>query len=211
MRNTVAQQKQIMRFMPIVFGFFLARFPAGLFVYWVASNLITFSPELHDLPPRPAPASPRGRPHGRPRRYHPETRWRERRASPENRRELDEEWQGEEQKEEGREQKEVMASHHSHPRRRRADRGHTGAAPKGAGLQHQAPRSPSPRPDEETDNETSILCEVLSILICTGPRKPPCLYIRSQLSIGPGLCELRRTPSTRSSTSENSILRHFGE
>ena len=42
MRNTVAQQKQIMRFMPIVFGFFLARFPAGLFVYWVASNLITF-------------------------------------------------------------------------------------------------------------------------------------------------------------------------
>jgi YidC/Oxa1 family membrane protein insertase len=42
MRNTVAQQKQIMRFMPIVFGFLLARFPAGLFVYWVASNLITF-------------------------------------------------------------------------------------------------------------------------------------------------------------------------
>ena len=42
MRNTVAQQKQIMRFMPLVFGFLLARFPAGLFVYWVASNLITF-------------------------------------------------------------------------------------------------------------------------------------------------------------------------
>ena len=42
MRNTVAKQKQIMRFMPIAFGFFLARFPAGLFVYWVASNLITF-------------------------------------------------------------------------------------------------------------------------------------------------------------------------
>ena len=42
MRNTVAQQKQIMRFMPIVFGFLLARFPAGLFVYWVTSNLITF-------------------------------------------------------------------------------------------------------------------------------------------------------------------------
>ena len=42
MRNTVAQQKQIMRFMPIVFGSFLARFPAGLFVYWVTSNLITF-------------------------------------------------------------------------------------------------------------------------------------------------------------------------
>jgi YidC/Oxa1 family membrane protein insertase len=41
MRNTVAQQKQIMRFMPIAFGVFLARFPAGLFVYWVTSNLIT--------------------------------------------------------------------------------------------------------------------------------------------------------------------------
>ena len=42
MRNTVAKQKQIMRFMPLAFGFFLARFPAGLFVYWVTSNLITF-------------------------------------------------------------------------------------------------------------------------------------------------------------------------
>ena len=42
MRNTVAKQKQIMRFMPLMFGFFLARFPAGLFVYWVTSNLITF-------------------------------------------------------------------------------------------------------------------------------------------------------------------------
>jgi YidC/Oxa1 family membrane protein insertase len=41
MRNTVAQQKRIMRFMPPVFGFFLVRFPAGLFVYWVSSNLIT--------------------------------------------------------------------------------------------------------------------------------------------------------------------------
>jgi YidC/Oxa1 family membrane protein insertase len=41
MRNTVAQQKQIMRFMPIAFGVFLAGFPAGLFVYWVTSNLIT--------------------------------------------------------------------------------------------------------------------------------------------------------------------------
>ena len=42
MRNTVAQQKQIMRFMPLVFGYFLAKFPAGLFVYWVTSNFITF-------------------------------------------------------------------------------------------------------------------------------------------------------------------------
>jgi YidC/Oxa1 family membrane protein insertase len=32
-----------MRFLPIIFGFFLARFPSGLFVYWVTSNLITFT------------------------------------------------------------------------------------------------------------------------------------------------------------------------
>ena len=42
-RNTDPQQKQIMRFLPLVFGFFLARFPAGLFVYWITSNLITFA------------------------------------------------------------------------------------------------------------------------------------------------------------------------
>jgi YidC/Oxa1 family membrane protein insertase len=42
-RNTAPQQAQLMRFLPIIFGFFLARFPAGLFVYWVTSNLITFA------------------------------------------------------------------------------------------------------------------------------------------------------------------------
>ncbi|HEX6711053.1 MAG TPA: YidC/Oxa1 family membrane protein insertase [Rubrobacter sp.] len=42
-RNTAPQQAQLMRFLPIVFGFFLARFPSGLFVYWVTSNLITFT------------------------------------------------------------------------------------------------------------------------------------------------------------------------
>jgi len=42
-RNTATQQKQVMRFLPIIFGVFLARFPAGLFVYWVTSNLITFA------------------------------------------------------------------------------------------------------------------------------------------------------------------------
>jgi YidC/Oxa1 family membrane protein insertase len=42
-RNTAPQQKQLMRFLPIIFGFFLARFPSGLFVYWVTSNLITFT------------------------------------------------------------------------------------------------------------------------------------------------------------------------
>ena len=42
-RNSAPQQKQVMRFLPIIFGVFLARFPAGLFVYWVTSNLITFA------------------------------------------------------------------------------------------------------------------------------------------------------------------------
>src|ERR687898_1140543 len=57
MRNTVAQQKQIMRFMPLVFGFFLARFPAGLFVYWVTSNLITFCQNylIYRRVPQPPP------------------------------------------------------------------------------------------------------------------------------------------------------------
>src|SRR5215211_5084483 len=43
LRNTASQQKQLMRFLPIIFGFFLARFPSGLFVYWVTSNCITFA------------------------------------------------------------------------------------------------------------------------------------------------------------------------
>ncbi len=42
-RNTASQQRQLMRFLPIVFGFFLARFPTGLFVYWITSNCITFA------------------------------------------------------------------------------------------------------------------------------------------------------------------------
>ena len=57
MRNTVAQQKHIMRLMPIVFGFVLARFPAGLFVYWVTSNLITFCQNylIYRRTPHPPP------------------------------------------------------------------------------------------------------------------------------------------------------------
>jgi YidC/Oxa1 family membrane protein insertase len=42
-RNTATQQKQLMRFLPVVFGIFLARFPSGLFVYWITSNCITFA------------------------------------------------------------------------------------------------------------------------------------------------------------------------
>jgi YidC/Oxa1 family membrane protein insertase len=42
-RNTATQQKQLMRLLPIVFAFFLARFPSALFVYWITSNCITFA------------------------------------------------------------------------------------------------------------------------------------------------------------------------
>jgi YidC/Oxa1 family membrane protein insertase len=41
MKNTAPEQKRIMRFLPLVFGIVLLRFPAGLFVYWVTSNLIS--------------------------------------------------------------------------------------------------------------------------------------------------------------------------
>jgi len=41
MKNTAPEQKRIMRFLPLVFGIVLIRFPAGLFVYWVTSNLIS--------------------------------------------------------------------------------------------------------------------------------------------------------------------------
>jgi YidC/Oxa1 family membrane protein insertase len=42
LQYTAPQQKQLMLFLPIVFGLFLMRFPAGLFVYWISSNIITF-------------------------------------------------------------------------------------------------------------------------------------------------------------------------
>lgn len=45
LRHTAPQQRQLMRLLPPVFGVFmaLAGFPAGLFVYWIASNLITIA------------------------------------------------------------------------------------------------------------------------------------------------------------------------
>ena len=49
LKYTAPQQKQLMRFLPIVFGLFLIRFPAGLFVYWISSNIITYYPELRHL------------------------------------------------------------------------------------------------------------------------------------------------------------------
>jgi YidC/Oxa1 family membrane protein insertase len=44
--QTDKSQKMIMRAMPIMFVFFLFRFPAGLFVYWVTTNVWTVGQQL---------------------------------------------------------------------------------------------------------------------------------------------------------------------
>lgn len=55
MQNTAPEQKRIMRFLPLVFGIVLLRFPAGLFVYWVTSNVISIFQNLliYRDPPKP--------------------------------------------------------------------------------------------------------------------------------------------------------------
>jgi YidC/Oxa1 family membrane protein insertase len=55
MKNTAPEQKRIMRFLPLVFGIVLIRFPAGLFVYWVTSNTISIVQNLliHRNAPKP--------------------------------------------------------------------------------------------------------------------------------------------------------------
>lgn len=40
-RNIDPSQRRMMRLLPVVFTFFIARFPAGLFVYWITSNTFT--------------------------------------------------------------------------------------------------------------------------------------------------------------------------
>lgn len=71
-RNVKSGQKNMMRLLPIGFTAFIARFPAGLFVYWITSNAFTFaqncvifrrqtdrtSPLASDDLPRPVEASP---------------------------------------------------------------------------------------------------------------------------------------------------------
>lgn len=49
------QQRRVMRLMPLAFTVFIARFPAGLFVYWVTSNAVTLGQNLtiERLSPRP--------------------------------------------------------------------------------------------------------------------------------------------------------------
>ncbi|MGI8649286.1 MAG: YidC/Oxa1 family membrane protein insertase [Rubrobacter sp.] len=89
LRNTPmqGQQKMIMRFLPVAFGFFLAGFPAGLLIYWIASNVISFvqnvaiyrlypivehtpsttdSKTSADTPAKPVSAATAGTPHKKP-------------------------------------------------------------------------------------------------------------------------------------------------
>jgi YidC/Oxa1 family membrane protein insertase len=42
-RNTDPSQRRMMRLLPVMFTFFIARFPAGLFVYWITSNTFTLT------------------------------------------------------------------------------------------------------------------------------------------------------------------------
>ena len=45
-RNVDPRQKRMMRFLPVAFTAVIARFPAGLFVYWVTSNAVTLTQNL---------------------------------------------------------------------------------------------------------------------------------------------------------------------
>src|SRR5215216_7136038 len=40
-RNVNAGQRRMVQLLPVAFTAFIARFPAGLFVYWVTSNTVT--------------------------------------------------------------------------------------------------------------------------------------------------------------------------
>ena len=45
-RNVAPQQRRLMWLLPVVFTAFIARFPAGLLVYWVTSNTVTLTQNL---------------------------------------------------------------------------------------------------------------------------------------------------------------------
>jgi YidC/Oxa1 family membrane protein insertase len=45
-RNVDPQQRRMMRVLPVVFTVLIARFPAGLFIYWVTSNAVTLIQNL---------------------------------------------------------------------------------------------------------------------------------------------------------------------
>ncbi len=45
-RNVNPEQRRLMRLLPVAFTVLIARFPAGLFVYWVTSNTVTLIQNL---------------------------------------------------------------------------------------------------------------------------------------------------------------------
>ena len=45
-KGAPVQQRQMMRLVPLLFTVFIARFPAGLLVYWVSSNTVTLGQNL---------------------------------------------------------------------------------------------------------------------------------------------------------------------
>jgi YidC/Oxa1 family membrane protein insertase len=53
--TTDKQQKMLMRFMPVAFVFILFRFPSGLFLYWITTNLWTIAQQLIIKRTMPAP------------------------------------------------------------------------------------------------------------------------------------------------------------
>ena len=62
-----ANQRRLMLFLPIVFVIILYRYPAGLLVYWITTNLWTIGQQLVirryiPPPPKPPPKDARGRP-----------------------------------------------------------------------------------------------------------------------------------------------------
>lgn len=45
-RSVAPSQRRLMRLLPVAFTAFIARFPAGLFVYWITSNMFTLLQNL---------------------------------------------------------------------------------------------------------------------------------------------------------------------
>lgn len=61
-KNLDPQQRWMMRILPIVFTVFLINFPAGLFMYWITSNLVTLVQNYviyHHGPGRKSPVTPK--------------------------------------------------------------------------------------------------------------------------------------------------------
>ena len=60
-KNVDPQQRWLMRLLPVVFTLFLLNFPAGLFMYWITSNLVTLVQNYliyNHGPGRKSPAAP---------------------------------------------------------------------------------------------------------------------------------------------------------